>query len=346
MKALVQTKLLSCLALFLTFNIYAQIGINTTNPKATLHIKGDDNAPKGIIIPSYTADELSELDDTFTNEQNGMMIYITGGVGSSNKTTNVLGAGFYFYDSDKEAWALPGNPQPWYSSTTNKPATKNDEAIYQNAPVGIGSPELNEHVQLNVSSPTKGMLVPRLNNERRDAIDSPPNGLIIYNTSSNCVNYYDGEVKKWLNLCGTYERADFDFFNCNNPTGPSTQPFREGTPLTSLNTYTIIINVSKPGTYSIVARTTNGYSFSKTGLFTDTGTQVVVLEGQGIPANQGTDTVTLEFNDQEVTPNCTLPTITVLPSIVTFDFDLEMQLLTVNILTLHLLQMTTILHYL
>jgi hypothetical protein len=181
-----------------------------------LHITGSTDALKGVIIPSYTAEELSEIDEQCTPEINGMLIYVTGGIGSSNKTINVQGTGYYYYDSVNEMWTLPGNAEPWYSSTTNKPATKNDEAIYQNAPVGIGSPELNEHVQLNVSSPTKGMLIPRLNNERRDAITSPPNGLMIYNTSSNCINYYDAKVKKWLNLCGTYERADFDFFNCNN----------------------------------------------------------------------------------------------------------------------------------
>ena len=309
------------LLLLLTCVCSAQIGINTATPKATLDIKGNADAPKGVILPSYTAEELSDLDDTFTTDQNGMMIFITEGIGSSNKTANVLGSGFYFYDAIKEIWELPGNAQPWFSSTTNKPATKNTEAIYQNAQVGIGSPELNDHVQLNVASPDKGMLIPRLSTTVRDAMISPPNGLMIYNTTSNCLNYYDSQVKKWLSLCGTYERAEFDFFNCNNPTGPSSHTFREGTPLTSLNTYTIIINVSKPGTYSIVVRTTNGYSFSKTGLFTDTGTQVIVLEGQGIPAHQGSDAVTLEFNDEIITPNCTLPTITVLPSIVTFDFQ-------------------------
>lgn len=250
-----------------------------------------------------------------------MMIFIKSGIGRSSKTINVLGTGFYFYDALKETWNLPGNPQPWYSSSTNKPATLNDEAIYQNAQVGIGTPELNEHVQLNVASPDKGMLIPRLTTAVRDAITTPPNGLMIYNTTSNCLNYFDGQISKWLSLCGSYDRADFDFFNCNSPTGPSLQPLREGISLTSLNTYTVIVNVSSPGTYSIILRTTNGYSFSKTGLFTDTGTQVITLEGQGIPANSGTDSVSIEFNDEVITPNCTLPTITVLPSIITFDLD-------------------------
>lgn len=38
------------ISVFISINVYGQVGINTTNPKATLHIEGDNNVPKGVII--------------------------------------------------------------------------------------------------------------------------------------------------------------------------------------------------------------------------------------------------------------------------------------------------------
>jgi hypothetical protein len=47
---------------------------------------------------------------------------------------------------------------------------------------------------LDVSSTTKGFLPPRMTTAQRDAISSPPAGLVIYNTSTNVLNFYNGSA--------------------------------------------------------------------------------------------------------------------------------------------------------
>lgn len=61
----------------------------------------------------------------------------------------------------------------------------------------------------------------------------------------------------------------------------------------SANTVSVEVNVTTAGTYTISTNTVNGYSFSKSGVFTTTGTQTVDLAGSGTPANAGTDNFTI-----------------------------------------------------
>lgn len=51
---------------------------------------------------------------------------------------------------------------------------------------------------LDISSNAKGVLIPRMIQTERDAIVSPPAGLLIYNTSSSSFQYYSGV--SWLNI--------------------------------------------------------------------------------------------------------------------------------------------------
>lgn len=50
--------------------------------------------------------------------------------------------------------------------------------------VGIGTNAPNASAQLDVSSNTKGMLVPRMTQIERDAIATPAQGLILFNTTT------------------------------------------------------------------------------------------------------------------------------------------------------------------
>jgi hypothetical protein len=53
---------------------------------------------------------------------------------------------------------------------------------------------------LDIKSTNQGILIPRMTASERDAITNPSLGLIIFNTSVNCLNYYSGS--DWLSLCG------------------------------------------------------------------------------------------------------------------------------------------------
>jgi hypothetical protein len=58
--------------------------------------------------------------------------------------------------------------------------------------VGIGTTSPSTKALLEISSTTKGFLPPRMTTAQRDAITSVPAGLMIYNTSTNKLNFYNG----------------------------------------------------------------------------------------------------------------------------------------------------------
>jgi len=66
------------------------------------------------------------------------------------------------------------------------------------AQVGIGTSSPN--AALDVTSTTNGFLPPRMTTTQRDAIASPAVGLVIFNTTTNCLNFYG---RLWIEICGT-----------------------------------------------------------------------------------------------------------------------------------------------
>lgn len=73
-----------------------------------------------------------------------------------------------------------------------------------NAQVGIGttSPDASAVLDVDVSSLSgekKGFLPPRISKTERDDITDPATGLTIYNTDTDCVQFYTGAT--WYNLC-------------------------------------------------------------------------------------------------------------------------------------------------
>lgn len=72
--------------------------------------------------------------------------------------------------------------------------------------VGINTTDPDESALLELQSTEHGFLPPRLTTMQRDAIVSPATGLIIYNLTENCINYFDGI--QWLSLCGSGESSE------------------------------------------------------------------------------------------------------------------------------------------
>ena len=58
--------------------------------------------------------------------------------------------------------------------------------------VGIGTASPNANAALDVTSTTQGLLPPRMTTIQRDAITSPPAGLVIYNTTISAFQCYNG----------------------------------------------------------------------------------------------------------------------------------------------------------
>ncbi len=64
--------------------------------------------------------------------------------------------------------------------------------------VGIGTTSPNAAAQIDISSTTKGVLIPRMTEAEKNAVASPPQGLLVFNTSSNSFQYYNGA--SWINI--------------------------------------------------------------------------------------------------------------------------------------------------
>jgi hypothetical protein len=90
-----------------------------------------------------------------------------------------------------------GNTPYWNGSAW----VVNNSNIHNNgAGVGINTSLPNASAQLDVTSTTKGFLPPRLTTAQRDAIASPAAGLTIYNTTVNCLQWWNGTL--WFDGCG------------------------------------------------------------------------------------------------------------------------------------------------
>jgi len=86
----------------IAFNGKAQTGINTINPKATLHIKADDTKPNqavGVIAPLLTGNQLKAKDNYYNAALTGTIVYVTSAANpTSTKTENVNKEGYYYFN--------------------------------------------------------------------------------------------------------------------------------------------------------------------------------------------------------------------------------------------------------
>lgn len=72
--------------------------------------------------------------------------------------------------------------------------------------VGIGTTTPDSSAILDLSSTTKGLLMPRMTTAQRDAIHNPVQGLKIFNTDDLCEDTYDGS--KWMKHCSQLIEGD------------------------------------------------------------------------------------------------------------------------------------------
>lgn len=157
----------------------------------------------------------------------------------------------------------------------------------------------------------KGVMIPRLTEAQRDAIviddNDDANSLMIYNVDEDCYNYYSKTDLEWKSVCGQLGKAQFTF-ECSDVFVRGT--YIEGQELTSSNYLSMRVNVSKPGSYTIIGETTNGYGFFLTGTFLSDGYHTIMVPGQGTPELVQQDVVKLTSNGIESTCNITVDVLT------------------------------------
>lgn len=80
----------------------AQVGVNTTDPKATLDIQVatlDGTTAEGLIVPRLTLTQLVAKDARYATAQTGALVYVTDASGTnSTKTQRVIAPGYYSFD--------------------------------------------------------------------------------------------------------------------------------------------------------------------------------------------------------------------------------------------------------
>lgn len=189
--------------------------------------------------------------------------------------------------------------------------------------VGIGTMTPDKSAALDVVSPNPenqmGVLIPRMSETDRDNIQTPANGLLIYNTDENCVNYYfkdsDG-TGSWNSLCGGIGKASFEPVDCNNINVDGI--YTKGVSMNGANILSIKVNVTKPGNYAVTGTTANGYGFSSSGAALNPGPFTITVPAQGTPRNEGIDVVSVVLNGIEVDCKLTPTTINVGPPTATY----------------------------
>ncbi len=81
-----------------------------------------------------------------------------------------------------------------WDDNDNTLTRKLGNTAFMNGSVSIGRTDPNDAALLHMSSVTQGFLPPRMTTTQRDAITNPPGGLIIFNTSTNLLNFFNGTI--------------------------------------------------------------------------------------------------------------------------------------------------------
>jgi hypothetical protein len=83
-------------------------------------------------------------------------------------------------------------------------------SLISNAQIGIGTVSPNASSILDITSTTKGMLAPRMTTLQRNAITTPADGLMVYDTDLKLFYYFSSTTSTWLPLVsGSSQRLNF-----------------------------------------------------------------------------------------------------------------------------------------
>lgn len=110
--------------------------------------------------------------------------------------------------------------------------------------VGIGTSTPNTSAQLDVSSTTKGMLIPRMTEAEKNTIVSPAQGLMIFNTTSNSFQFFNGSIWSNITHSGIVTGAPNRVAKFNSPWGLTPGMLTDNGVGVSLNNTATVANAS------------------------------------------------------------------------------------------------------
>ena len=160
------------LVLFFTlsiFNSFSQsVGIGTTTPEAAA-VLDIQSATKGVFLPRVTSTQRLAMN---TGSGNGLLVY------------DINTASFWHYGDGDWNEIKATNNSEWikYQDTLLYTTSKG---------VAIGSPVVNPSAALDISSATKGILIPRLTSAQRNALAAiAVDGLLVFDADEVRFYYY------------------------------------------------------------------------------------------------------------------------------------------------------------
>jgi len=174
-------------------NINKRLGIGNNAPAQTLDVTGTANV-SGAVTAGSTLDVtgLTTLHDNLhvvgTSNQDGAVV--------DGSTLDVTGATTLHSTLDVTAATTLHNTLDVTAATSLHNTLAVTNLATFSGQVGIGTLTPDASASLDVTSITRGALVPRMTTVQRDAIVSPAVGLLIYNLDSNLFNFWTGA--SWL----------------------------------------------------------------------------------------------------------------------------------------------------
>lgn len=160
-------------------NTNDRLGIRTATPFCGLHVSGNTPTLPTAQFGSYVIQAFNNTSVLLNNN-----MYFDG----TNARYLQNGAACWFQMVDGDILFASGSS----GSAGGIVTFVNNVAMKANGQVSIGTLTPNANAVLQVDSPNKGFLPPRLDTTTRDGIVNAPAGLMIYNSTTNKLNFYNG----------------------------------------------------------------------------------------------------------------------------------------------------------
>ena len=213
---------------------------NGTSAFTTATAGTDYLAPNGSAANLTNFPTLNQNTTGTADNVTGVVAVANGGTGANTLTGILKGNGTSAFTA-----AVAGTDyQAPISGTTNYlpkvtgAGTVGNSQVFDNGTsVGIGTNNPNSNAILDIVSTSKGILLPRLTDAQRNAIASPTEGLLIYNTSAGKAQVYAKSEKA--------ERVDISYFSGISSTGQNSA-WQAFTPTVSGYLSKITLNQKNP----------------------------------------------------------------------------------------------------